>query len=180
MTNETREEQKEEAAKSTEVEVKSEGGAVEEAGDEKRSLWDFEREFERAFENFFARDWLRSPRWELPRLPRAFADKMPNINVIDRDDQVVVEAELPGVGKDDLDISLSDNTVTIKASTRKEEVADEGDYHRREISAGFLSRTVTLPANVEGDKAKAEFQNGMLTLTLPKAAQAKRVNIQVD
>ena len=64
MTNETREEQKEEAAKSTEVEVKSQGGEIEEAGDEKRSLWDFEREFERAFENFFARDWLRSPRWD--------------------------------------------------------------------------------------------------------------------
>ena len=96
MADESREPAKQEEEKSGEVEVKKAGAEGAEPGAEKRSLsplWDFDREFERAFENFFTRGWLRSPRWEFPKLSRAFHDKMPNVNVIDRDDEVVVEAE---------------------------------------------------------------------------------------
>jgi HSP20 family protein len=161
------------------VEVKSEG----EVAQPSRGLstfFDFDKEFERAFENFFKRGWPSAPRWEFPKVSGAFGDKAPNVNLIDRDDEVVIEAELPGVDKDDLDVSLSENSVTIKASTKKEEVKEEGEYHRREISTGYYSRTLPLPAAVQGAQAKAELKDGMLKLTLPKAEQAKRVNIKVD
>jgi HSP20 family protein len=170
-----------EPAKASDVEVKK--GEVAEAPSGRRPLvpfLDFDKEFERAFENFFNRGWLRASRWEFPKLQGGFGEKMPNVNVIDRDGEVVVEAELPGVDKDDLDVSLSENTVTIKASTRKEEEKEEGEYHRREISAGFFSRTLPLPAPVQGDKVKAEFKNGLLKVTLPKAEEAKRHSIKVD
>ncbi len=166
------------------VEVKSEPSIeVAEPRSSRRGLaplWDFERDFERAFENFFNRGWLRAPRWDLPALREPLGEKMPKVNVIDRDNEVVIEAELPGVKKDDLDISLTENTVTIKASTRKEESEEKGDYHRREISTGYFARTLPLTAAVQGENAKAEFKDGMLTLTLPKAEQAKRLNIKVD
>jgi HSP20 family protein len=162
------------------VEVKKGNVAESAAGRRLSPFLDFDREFERAFENFFNRGWLRAPRWELPKLQGGSGEKMPNVNVIDRDNEVVLEAELPGVDKDDLDVSLSENTVTIKASTRKEEEKEEGQYHRREISTGFFSRTLPLPSLVQGDKVKAEFKNGLLRVTLPKAEEAKRQKIKVD
>ena len=90
------------------------------------------------------------------------------------------EAELPGVSKEDLDVSVSEKTVTIKASTRREEEKEEGDYHRREISTGLYSRTLSLPAAVEGENARAEFKDGVLRLTLPKSEESKRISIQVE
>jgi HSP20 family protein len=154
-------------------------------------LADVEREVERAFEGFFDRGWLRPSRWdlpafrglgELPALKGAFEGKTPKVNVIDRDDEVVVEAELPGVAKTDVDVSIAENTVTIKASTSKEEEekAEEGQYHRREISRGYFSRTLPLPSAVNEAQAKATFTDGLLTLTIPKAEQAKRRKISVD
>jgi HSP20 family protein len=144
-------------------------------------FWDFDRDFERAFENFFNRGWLRSPRWaDFPSLRESMGEKSLKVNVIDRDNEVVVEAELPGVKKDDLDVSMTENTVTIKASTRKEEKEEKGDYRRREISTGFFSRTLSLPVAVQGEKAKAAFKDGILTLTLPKTEQAKKLSIKVD
>ena len=99
--------------------------------------------------------------------------------MIDREDEIVVKAELPGVKKEDVEVSLSDNAVTIKASSRTEETEEKGDYQRREISAGYLSRTLPLSAAVEGENVKAEFADGLLTLTLPKAEQSKPLSIKV-
>jgi len=141
---------------------------------------DFDTEFERAFENFFKRGWLSTPRWEFPKPAAMFGEKAPNVNLIDRDNEVVIEAELPGVSKDDVDVSISENTVTIKAETRREEEKEEGEYHKREISTGYYSRTLPLPATVESEEAKAEFADGVLTLTLPKSEQSKRISIKVD
>ena len=167
-----------------EVEVKSEPSIeVAEPGTRKRAIapmWDFEHEFERAFENFFNRGWLRRGHLDFPSFREALDDKIPKVNVIDRDEELVIEAELPGVEKDDLDVSLTENAVTIKASTRKEEKQEKGDYQRQEIRTGYYSRTLPLSVAVKGDEAKAAFKDGMLTLTLPKAEQAKRVNIKVD
>jgi len=86
-------------------------------------LFDFDSEFERAFERFFRGHWLGAPKWEIPR---PFGEKSPDVNLIDRENEVVIEAELPGVSKEDLDVSISEKTVTIKASTRREEEKEEG------------------------------------------------------
>lgn len=139
-----------------------------------------EHEIEHAFEKFFSRDWLRTPRFAFPALRESVKEKMPDVNVIDRGDELVIEAELPDVQKDDVEISMSENTVTIKANTRREEKEEKGDYHRREISTRSYSRVLSLPVAVESSKARAELKDGLLTLTLPKPEGAKRVQIEVD
>jgi HSP20 family protein len=106
--------------------------------------------------------------------------KVPKVDVVDRENEIVVKAEVPGVEKKDLDISVSDNSVTIKGSTRREEKEEKGDYDRREISVGSFSRTVALPAEVDGNKAKANFKDGVLELTIPKAEKAKRHSVKLD
>lgn len=144
-------------------------------------LQEMERMMERMFEGFTP-GWLSS-RWERPvwrELAAPFEGKMPTVDVVDREDEVVVRAELPGVEKKDLDVTMSDNTVTIKGSVKHEEKEEKGDYYRREISEGSYARTVMLPAEVDGSKAKAKFKDGMLELTLPKLEKSKRRSIAVE
>ena len=135
------------------------------------------------FEGFFPHGWMRPTHGEWPAwagLEAPFEGRMPKVDVMDRDDEVVVRAELPGVEKDDLDISLTDDSVTIKATTKQESEEEKGDYHRREISQGSFSRMIALPASVQGDQAKARFKDGILELTLPKKTPAKRHSIKVE
>jgi HSP20 family protein len=139
-------------------------------------------EMDRLFDNFMRRGWLRPWRFEWPSFPElaTLESKMPKVDVVERDSEIVVRAEVPGVDKKDLDVSVSDNAVTIKGSTRHEEKEEEGDYYRHEISTGAFSRMVALPANVDGSKAKADFKDGVLELTLPKVEKAKRHSIKLD
>ena len=109
-----------------------------------------------------------------------FEGKMPRVDVIDRDDEIIVKAEVPGVDKKNLDISVTDNTVSIKGSTSHEEKEEKDDYYHCEISRGSFSRVVTLPAEVEADKASSKFKDGVLELTLPKAKKTKRHTVKVE
>lgn len=138
-------------------------------------------EMDRWFDNLMAHGGLRRhfewPPWAAERTP--FGGRMPKIDVIDREHELVVKAELPGVEKKDLDVSMSDDTVTIKGSTAHEEKEEKGDYYRCEISRGTFSRTVPLPCQVDSTKARASFKDGILELTMPKASQAKRKRVEV-
>jgi HSP20 family protein len=147
----------------------------------RRALSPFE-EMDRMFEDFFPRGWMRPFRWEWPSLgemAKPFEGKMPKVDVIDRDDEVVVKAELPGVEKKDLDVSVTETSVTIKGTTSHEEKEEKGDYYRCEISRGAYARTVALPSYVDADKAKASFKDGVLELTLPKVEKSKRRSIEI-
>ena len=146
-----------------------------------RALSPFE-EMDRMFDQYSRRGWMRPWRFEWPSFPEVSLPEMkvPKVDVVDRESEVVVKAEVPGVEKKDLDISVSDNTVTIKGSTRHEEKEEKGDYYRCEISRGAFSRTVTLPANVDGGKAKANFKDGVLELVLPKVEKSKRHSIKLE
>lgn len=146
-----------------------------------RAMSPFE-EMDRMFDQFFRRGWLRPWRTEWPAFPEIAMPEMkvPKVDVIDRENEVVVKAEVAGVEKKDLDISVGEDSVTIKGSTRHEEKEEKGDYYRCEISRGSFSRTVALPASVDGSKTKAEFKDGVLTLTIPKVEQAKRHTVKVD
>ncbi|MFA9459459.1 Hsp20/alpha crystallin family protein [Thiohalorhabdus sp. Cl-TMA] len=141
-------------------------------------------EMERMFEELMPRGWMRPFRGGWPRLGEmeAFEGRWPRVDVQDQESEILVRAELPGVKKDDLDVSLSEHTVTIKATSRREEEEGEreGEYYRREISTGAFSRTVALPSEVDSDNAKAKFEDGILELTLPKREQAKRRHITVE
>ena len=100
--------------------------------------------------------------------------------MIDRDGEIAIKAELPGVEKKDLDVSLTEDSVTIKGSTRHEQKEEKGDYYRCEISRGEFSRTVALPAAVDTTKAKASFKDGMLELVIPKTEARKRCTINIE
>jgi HSP20 family protein len=147
----------------------------------KRALSPFE-EMDRLFEDYFSRGWMRPFRWEWPSLgemAKPFEGKMPKVDVIERDDEVIVKAEIPGVDKKDLDVSVTENSVTIKGTTSHEEKEEKGDYYRCEISRGAYARTVALPSYVDADKAKASFKDGVLELKLPKVEKSKRRSIEI-
>lgn len=142
-------------------------------------------EMEQFMERAFPAGWMSRRHWDWPswgELAAPFEGRMPKVDVVDRDNEIVVRAELPGIDKKDLDVSMTDNTVTIKAETKKEEEEGEegGDYYRHEISKGAFARTVTLPADVDTNKSKAKFKDGVLELTVPKMERAKRQSIKVD
>lgn len=147
-----------------------------------RAMSPFE-EMDRLMESFFPRHWLRPFRWEMPswaELGAPLEMKMPRVDVIDRDDEVVVRAEIPGVDKEDLEVSMTDTAVTIQGCTSHESKEEKGNYYRSEISRGSFSRTVALPSDVDSEKAKAVFKDGILELTIPKVEKAKRKSIPID
>lgn len=138
---------------------------------------------DRLFESYFPGGWLRPFHAEWPSWSHGvepFEGKTPKVDVIDRDQEIFIKAELPGVDKKDIDVSVTHNTVTIKGHTRHEEKQEKGDYYRCEISRGAYSRTVMLPAEVADDKARAKFKDGVLELTLPKLSKLSRRSIKVD
>lgn len=164
-----------------EVPAAGKGGAVQKA-QPMRVMSPFD-EMERMMESFFQRGWPRPFLWDRPfmgNLALPFEGKLPRVDVIDRDAEILVRAEVPGVDKKDLEISVSENTVTISGKTSHEEKEEKGNYHRCEVSRGAFTRTVTLPADVDAGKAKTTFKDGLLELTLPKVAKSKRHTIKLE
>jgi len=140
-------------------------------------------EMDRMFDRMFGSSWMHPFRWHGPwwrEMAAPFEGLTPSVDVIDRDEEVLVRAEVPGVKKDDLDVSLTENRLTIQGKTRHEEKTEEGDYFRREMATGSFTRTVTLPAEVDGSKARAKFTDGILELTLPKIKAAERRSIEIE
>jgi HSP20 family protein len=140
-------------------------------------------EMDRMFEGLFSHRWPSPTRWEWPawgELAATREGRMPKVDMIDREAEILVRAELPGVDKKDLDVTMTDNTVTIRASTKHEEKEEDGDYYRCEISRGAFLRTLALPGEVDGDKAKAAFKDGILELTIPKVEKARKRSVKVE
>ena len=133
-------------------------------------------EMERLFENMMPRGWMRPFGWER----HAFGEHLPQVDVIDKDDTIVVRAAVPGIKKEDLEVSTTDQTVTIRGQSRQETKEEEGEYYRHEIVSGNFLRTITLPAPVDESKVKAVFREGLLELTLPKRESAKRHTIEIE
>jgi HSP20 family protein len=94
-------------------------------------------------------------------------------------DALLIEAALPGVKPEDVEITVENGTLTIRSEDRSERSDEEGDWLVREISHGSLMRTVTLPTGLEPDKAEATFEHGVLRLRIPKAEQVKPHQIQI-
>ena len=133
---------------------------------------------DRMFDDFFGRRWLRPFGWERPLAElQALA---PSVDVVDREDEVVVRAEVPGFKKEDIDISVSGTMLTIKGDMKAEKKEEKGDYYRCEIARGAFARTLALPAEVDEAKAKAAMKDGVLELTLPKLEKARRRRITIE
>ena len=97
----------------------------------------------------------------------------PAIDMYQTDDEIVVKASLPGVKADEVQINVTGEILTIKGETWQVEEKKEKAWHMREQRWGTFERAVALPTEVVSDKAKAEFENGILTITLPKAEEVK-------
>ena len=130
------------------------------------------------------REIVRPSIWdEIDRLTGiSFAsDSTLAVDVYETNSDVVVKMPVPGIKPDDLDITITGDTVTVRGETREEEVDDDRNrnYFFREVRYGTFARSVTLPAAVDADKVNAETEDGMLTLTMPKAESAKPKTIKV-
>jgi len=140
---------------------------------EKRWMPSTLEDMERWFEDFFRRPIF--PGMPLPRFgPLARETVMPSIDVFERENDVVVKAELPGISKGDLEVSVTDDQVTISGEKKAEEKVEKKDYYRLERSYGSFSRAVRLPTEIVAEQAKASFKDGVLEICIPKTEAAKK------
>jgi HSP20 family protein len=105
---------------------------------------------------------------------------MPAVDIHETEDGYVVKADLPGIKKDDIQIDLKDSTLTLKGEKKFEENVSKDNYVRTERSYGTFVRSFTLPENVDAEKIKASYKDGVLELTLPKREEAKPKQIKVE
>jgi HSP20 family protein len=118
---------------------------------------------DRLFDEAFTRPWSDGV--------RGFG--MPAVDMYQTDDEVVVRVAVPGFKPDDVQISVTGDLLTIRGETKEDEDTKEKAYHMREHRYGAFERTISLPTAVVSDKAQAEFENGILNITLPKAEEVK-------
>jgi HSP20 family protein len=141
----------------------------------------WERDMDRMMEDFFGRRvrpwwperWSRTNELDVSALA---------VDVFEEKDDIVIKAEIPGMDKDNIEVNLTDHTLTIKGEKKKEEEVKEENYYRSERSYGSFFRTLELPKDVHADKVKATFKNGVLEVRMPKTeeAKAKEIKVKVD
>ncbi len=135
-------------------------------------------EMGRRLEEDFVRPVVRAV-WE--RIPEEERGWSPSIDIFEKGDNFVVKVELPGMKQEDLDVSVSDDTLTIKGERSPESSVKDEDYYRSEIAYGGFYRSIVLPSVVDTKNIEAVYEDGILFVTLQRAAGAKpkKVNIQV-
>jgi HSP20 family protein len=104
---------------------------------------------------------------------------MPAIDLYQTNDEVVVKASLPGLKTEDVQITVTEDILTLRGEFKQEDVQSEATYHIREQRFGSFERSIMLPTDVQTEKAKADFENGILTITLPKADEVKPKSITI-
>ncbi len=132
---------------------------------------------------FFADPFFRS-------LDQFFADEpsrtgardgwVPAVDVRETDDSFVFTAELPGLNKDDVSITLEDNVLSLTGERKFEQEESKNEYRRIERSYGHFTRSFTLPSEVDNDKVQAKYGNGLLTVTVPKTEKTKPRKIEIS
>jgi HSP20 family protein len=135
-----------------------------------RELTTFRDEMDRIWDRFFG---------ELPSVEPFRAEWTPSLDVSETKDNFVVKAEVPGMDAKDIDISLAGDLLTIKGEKKQEKEEKDESYQRVERRYGAFTRTVRLPQEVQSDKIKADYKNGVLKITLPKSEEAKKREIKI-
>ena len=136
-----------------------------------REVVDLRDTMDRLFERGFSQPW-RLITWEN-------GEAHFPLDLYETDEEVVVKASLPGVKPEEVEISVTGDTLTIKGETKEEHEEKKPNYYRHERRYGSFQRALTLPVRVEADKANAVFEHGVLTLHLPKAADVRPKTIEV-
>jgi HSP20 family protein len=125
------------------------------------------------FEDFFRRPFgLR--KW--PAMPRMMegVEASPSVDIYEEGDNIILKSEMPGMTKEDIEVNLTDDTITLSGEKKKEEKVEKKDYYRLERSFGSFKRSFALPSEVQSDRAKASFKNGILEIKIPKSEEAKK------
>jgi HSP20 family protein len=134
-------------------------------------LFNLRDELDRLFEGSFG---------DLSRTSRLLGVWNPAVDLYEDKDNVIVKAELPGLKREDIEVSLHDGALSISGERKSEEKVENAEVRRTERFVGRFQRTITLPSSVKGDKVSAQYKDGVLTVTLPKAEEAKPRQIQVS
>ena len=140
-------------------------------------------EMDKLFDQFLTNRWLHPFSWNIPGMDAVALRsevRVPSVDIIEKDGNVIVRAEIPGVDKKDVDVTLNGNNLTIKGKSRHETKEATEDYHHCEISTASFSRTLTLPTEVDNANVKATFTNGLLEVTLPKVENSNQNKISVE
>ena len=136
------------------------------------------------------REFLRRPErdffdrffgdFTLPSLMFEEAEWTPAFDVSETEHELIVKAEVPGMDKEDINITVSDGMLTVKGEKKQEKKEENEHFHRVETHYGMFSRTLRLPAEVEADKVDATYKDGVLNITLPKpeAVEPKKIEIK--
>ena len=134
-------------------------------------------ELERTFEDVFERPFMMPSFYFRPDGERGW---MPAIDIYEKEDKYIVKAELPGMKEEDIDVSVVGDTLTIKGERKTEEEVKDEDYYRCERAYGSFMRSISLPSEVEADKIEAKYEDGVLEVSLPKAAEVKPKRVTVS
>mgnify|MGYP001774443695 CR=1 FL=1 len=134
-----------------------------------KEVLDLRDDFDRLIDKFFSRDF------DLWEGPRTF-----DVDIYEDAENIVLKAELPGLNKEDISVSLTEDTVTISGKKTEEKKIEKENYLRKEIKTGSFSRSFTLPCAVDREKVKATYKNGVLEIVLPKVEKEKAKEIKVE
>ena len=129
---------------------------------------EFDRLFKEAFSPIFGEGELSTRTWAPP------------VDIYENENDIVLKAELPGVEPRDVEVRVEDSTLYLKGERKFEKETKEENYHRVERSYGSFARSFSLPHSISADQGKAEYKDGLLTLTLPKREEAKPKTIKID
>ena len=144
------------------------------------------QEVEKTFERLMENGWHWPTTWHMRNFPvpdnlfEFEGSRLPKLNMVDRKNEILVRAEVPGINKKDIDVSLSENILTVKGHANTEKKGEEGDYHRHEIFSSSFARSISLPDNVDKSKVAASLKDGVLEVTMPKAKASKKRSIKVQ
>jgi HSP20 family protein len=139
-----------------------------------RNPWNAFEAFNRAFAPLFNGEATTAA--ENENVTRAWA---PRVDILENESAYQVTAELPGVKKEDVEITVENNLLTLKGERKFEKDVNKEQYHRIERAYGTFARSFTLPNRVSQDQVQAKFDNGLLTITIPKAAEARPKKIEI-
>lgn len=142
-----------------------------------RELESMRREMDRIWEDLFPARRAEPARWK----PSEKGAATPAIDIIDKNNEVVVRAEMPGVKKEDIDISFQDNALTVKGEIKEDDGVKDENYAYSERNYRYYARSISIPFKVNPDRIKASLKDGLLTIQFPKAEelQPKKISVEV-
>ena len=137
-----------------------------------------EKWFDELFEEpHFPSNWMKMPAFKKLKHIEEFS---PVVDMYDDKDEIVVKAEIPGMKKEDINVTTTEDSITIKGEMKKEEEVKEDEYYYSERSFGSFSRTLRLPSKIKSNKVDAKFDNGLLEIHMPKAEDAKPKEVKIS